>query len=245
MTVSKIIFAFGLFFLVPCIVNCQYTRIPGTLKLATTSTNYLWGVNAGDQIFKCNRPCTGNWERIPGGLSQIDAGEMEVWGVQSSGNIFKRSVDGSGSWVRIPGALKHVSASGNGYVWGVNKDDQIFKCKMPCSGQWVLVDGSLKQIDGGYGYVYGVNVHDDIYTRPIDGSGEGWRRIPGKLKHITASGKSDVFGVNKNDQIFRCNKPCIGEWELMSGRLKQCDATFDSFVGVNSADQIFERRTGI
>ena len=146
--------------------------------------------------------------------------------------------------MHISGALTHVSASGNGYIWGVNSSHLIYKCKKPCNGEWVLVDGRLKQIDGGYSYVYGVNSNDDIYTRPIDGSGS-WRHIPGKLKHITASGKLDVFGVNSASQVFRCPKPCIGEWERMSGELEQCDATFDSFIGVNSLDEICERKIGI
>ncbi len=111
-------------------------------------------------------------------------------------------------------------------------------------GEWVRVDGGLKQIDGGYGYVYGVTGNDNIFSRPIDGSGS-WRQIPGNLKHITASGKSNVFGVNSASQVFRCPKPCIGEWERMSGELEQCDATFDSFIGVNSLDEIFERKTGM
>ena len=104
--------------------------------------------------------------------------------------------------------------------------------------------GKLKQIDAGHDYIYGVNSNDDIFTRPVDGSGS-WRHIPGKLKHVTASGREEIFGVNSADQIWRCKKPCVGEWERMEGSLKQCDATFDSFVGVNAKNEIFERRVGI
>ena len=127
----------------------------------------------------------------------------------------------------------------NGYIWGVNSADQIYKCKKPCSGSWVQVAGSLKQIDGGHDYVYGVNS-----ANQVDGSGS-WRLIPGSLKHITASSRTEVFGVNAADKVFRCKKPCIGEWELMEGSLKQCDGTFDSIVGVNADNYMFERRTGI
>ena len=109
---------------------------------------------------------------------------------------------------------------------------------------WISVDGRLKQIDGGYAYVYGVTSADDIYTRPIDGSGS-WRKIPGKLKHITAGGNDEVFGVNAQDQIFRCKKPCIGNWERVEGALSQCDASIDEVYGVNAAGNIYQRQVAM
>ena len=247
MAILKPVLTLGVLILAFSVAHCQYRSINGgtRLKHISTSVNYIWGVTTDDRIFRCNRPCNGAWTQIPGRLAQVDVGDEEVWGVNSAHAIYKRPADGSGSsWTRIPGGLKHVSASGNGYIWGVNRNDQIFKCKKPCSGSWVGVSGALKQIDGGHDYVYGVNAQNHIYVRPVDGSG-GWRHIPGGLKHITASGRTEVFGVNAQNKVFRCKKPCVGEWELMEGSLKQCDATFDSLVGVNTDNYIFERHTGI
>ena len=149
---------------------------------------------------------------VPGSLRQVDADDHEVWGVTSAYAIYKRPVDGSGSsWTLVPGGLKHVSASGNGYLWGVSSNNSIDKCKQPCSGSWIQISGSLKQIDGGHAYVYGVTSDDSIFVRPVDGSGS-WRPIPGRLRHITASGKDEVFGTNAHGHVYRCKKPCIGEW---------------------------------
>ena len=193
----------------------------------------------------CARPCTGsNWVQISGGLKQVDASDEEVWGVNSGDYIYKRPVDGSGSWINIPGRLKHVSASGTSYIWGVNANDQIYKCKKPCTGRWEIVDGRLKQIDAGLAYVYGVTRSGAIFSRPVDGSG-AWRHIPGSLKHVTASGKNEIFGVNAADQIWRCKKPCVGDWEVIEGALTQCDATINGLFGVNSGHAIYRRPTGI
>eukprot|EP00731_Ephydatia_muelleri_P031276 Em0022g790a len=168
---------------------------------------------------------------------------MEAWGVNSNDDIYKRNVDGSGSWTQLPGKLKHVSASGNGYIWGVNSNDDIYKCKKPCTGGWEQVPGKLKQIDGGYDYVYGVNSNNDIFTLPVDGSGS-WRQIPSKLKHVTASGTHSIFGTAPDDSIWRCKKPCIGEWERIDGGLMQCDATINGLFGVNSANNIWRSALG-
>ena len=225
----------------------QWKQIPKGLRSVTASVNYFWGVSSNQRIYRCQRPCTGNnWVLVDGALIQIDANDYEVWGVNSNHQIFKRPVDGSGNWTTVPGLLKHVSASGNGYIWGVNRADNIYKCKKPCSGQWVKINGGLKQIDGGEAYVYGVSGNNLTWRRPVDGSGGSWQQIPGTLmKQVTASGKNYIFGISNKDEVFRCLKPCIGNWELMSGSLSQCDATFDALVGVDANDNIFHRLTGI
>ena len=111
-------------------------------------------------------------------------------------------------------------------------------------GNWVEVNGHLKQIDGGHAYVCGMNNADNINVRPVDGSGS-WRQIPGQLHHIIVLGKSEVFGINTHGDTYCCKKPCTGEWDKVEGNLKQCDATFNSTVGVNTSNAIYHRYTGI
>ena len=145
-----------------------------------------------------------------------------------------------GQWKLIPGKLKHVTASVN-YVWGVNSGGSIYKCVQPCTGFWTHIPGVLKQIDAGDEEVWGVNANDYIYKRPVDGSGNSWKLIPGRLKHVSASGKGYIWGVNSNDYIYKCKKPCTGSWINVPGRLKQIDGGYDYVYGVNSANNIFTR----
>ena len=220
-----------------------FIHIPGKLVHVSGGLNYVWGVNRADDIFVCQRPCTGsNWQHIPGKLVQVDVDDTEVWGVNVNDDIFKRPIDGSGSWQQVPGKLVHVTASGNGYIWGVNVNGAIFNCKKPCSGQWTHIGAGLSQIDGGDREVYGVNFAEGVFTGPVDGS-ETWRYIPGGFKQITAGGVYDVFAVDGSDNIYRCRKPCVGEWiQLDPGaKLAQCDATVNALFGINSNDDIFRR----
>ena len=93
--------------------------------------------------------------------------------------------------------------------------------------------------------VYGVNSANQVYVRPVDGSGS-WRCIAGqKLKHVTASGATCIYGVDTQDMIYSCQKPCFGQYKLLSGRLSQVDGAFDSFAGVNSGKSIYVRPTGL
>lgn len=214
----------------------------------TASTNYLWSTNGAQKIFRCVRPCSGTWVSVPGALMQVDASDEEVWGVDKGNNIYKRAVDGSGNWRKISGSLKHVSASGNGYIWGVNRHDHIYKCKKPCTGQWKNVGGRLSQVDGGFASVYGVNSGGTVYSTSIDGS-KGWRHIhaPARMKHVTASGKDEIFATSRQGDVYRCKKPCIGEWEKMAtefNQLNQLDGAYDALFGVTNGGAILRHKTG-
>ena len=214
----------------------KWIVIPGPkpFKHVSTSINYYWATSTDDQIFICERPCK-NWKQINGGLKQVDVSDMEVWGVNSGNAIYKRPADGSGSWIHVKGVLTHVSASGNGYIWGVNANDDIYICKKPCNGGWKHIPGKLKQIDGGEEYVFGSNAALDVYRRSVDGSGQ-WYGIPGgrKMKYVSV-GAGEVFGVDKEGDIFRCTLPCEkGNWEKVAEScfmLGQVEATVGEIVG--------------
>ena len=60
--------------------------------------------------------------------------------------------------------------------------------------------------------------------------------------HVTASGTDEVFGIDADHLVYRCKKPCIGEWEKIGGTLKQCDATFNGLFGVNSKFKIYQHK---
>ncbi|KAL5460035.1 hypothetical protein EMCRGX_G033447 [Ephydatia muelleri] len=53
-----------------------------------------------------------------------------------------------------------------------------------------------------------------------------------------------IWGVNSNDDIFKCKKPCTGGWELVPGKLKQIDGGYDYVYGVNSNNDIFTLPVG-
>ena len=221
-----------------------WSQIPEGLVSLSGNLNYIWGVNSGDQIFKCQRPCTGSWTRIPGALVQVDVDDQFVWGVNSGDAIYYRPVDGSGAWTRVRGLLIHVSASGNGYIWGVNRANNIFKCKKPCTGGWVGVDGLLRQIDGGEREVCGVNAGNNLYCRPVDGSG-AWRLVSSGFKHVSTSGTYDLHAINTDEKMMRCRKPCLGQWISIDHsnniRFRQCDATANALFAVDTSQTLWRK----
>ena len=217
----------------------EYTHLPGKLKWVSGNLNYVWGTTRNGDVFMSERPVRGQWQNL-GRLVQVDVDDTHMWGVNSDDDIYVRQVGGSCGVSKIPGKLVQVSASGNGYIWGVNRNYQIFKCKKPCTGDWVRVPGNAKQVDGGQIEVYGVSDVNTVFSYPVNGEGP-MRNIqtPYDMKHISASAPHHVFAVDTQDRIYRCRKPCIGNWEKLSGRLSQIDGASNAVFGVNSGDDIF------
>ncbi len=70
-------------------------------------------------------------------------------------------------------------------------------------------------------------------------SGDSWHKIPGGLKCVSAASDGTVWGVNKNDDIYRR----VGNsWQKVSGGLKQISVGSASQIwGVNKNDNIYRR----
>ena len=69
----------------------------------------------------------------------------------------------------------------------------------------------------------------------------GWRRIGGALTQISGAGKDYIWGVNSNDAIFKCKKPCSNNnWISPGGSLKQLTGGESEVWGVNSNNDIYK-----
>ena len=208
------------------------------LQHITASINYLWSTTINDEVWMCEEPCNATWEPVDGSLKQLDASDTEVWGIDSGDTVYKAPIDGSANFTLVPGEMKHISASGYGYIWAVGSGDLVHKCKKPCNGEWDTVEDGpqLRQLDGEYGLVYGVTRSGEVYSRPVDGSGS-WRKIPGPngemMKYVTASGREVITGITEGGHIYRCIKPCVGEWEKVEGSAQQCDASVNDVYCIN------------
>ena len=90
--------------------------------------------------------------------------------------------------------------------------------------------------------VYGINTAEEIYTKNSQGSPGGWNmpNSGARLMNISATGKTHLWGVNSNDTIYKCKRPCArGEWEEVPGGLKQLSADDQYVYGVNRNDAIY------
>ena len=112
--------------------------------------------------------------------------------------------------------------------------------------KWTAFGRVLSQIDSGMTpAIWAVDPNDYIWLR-INGK---WRKVPGKLIHVS-SGGAGIWGVARNNRIY--TRVGVGgrnlkgkSWKRISGGLKQIDSGPPGIVcGVNKNDDIY-CRTGV
>ena len=92
------------------------------------------------------------------------------------------------------------------------------------------------------GDVYAVNSANQIYRKDSQGSAGSWRQPhPGAhLSNVSATGKTNIWGVQSGGYIYRCKRPCTtGQWIRVPGNLKQISADDQYVYGVNNNDNIY------
>ena len=199
------------------------------------------GVGSWEQLNK-NIYSGGDYNtNIKKSVAQLSTGQKEVYGVEGGGGIVahatapkRPNATGGTGWRVIPGGLTNISATNKDWVFGINKNDDIYQCKKPCTGAWQKIAGGLKQISGGQNNVYGVNSGDYIYRArlPITNpSNPQWTRIPGRLKQINAGNKDYVYGTNSNNNLYKCTKPCSGDWHEMADTFDRVEADNEYVYG--------------
>ena len=189
------------------------TYLPGTYDSCSSGKNTPCG----------SKPCVTN--------NNYTGEAAEAWALDSADNIYTKKAGNTGigsqsSWKKIPGSLHTIDGTGKEYVWGTNSGGGIYACKKPCNGDWTRVKGEMMQlsVDTQNNNVYGVNRSDAIYWQYANTPGYHWRRIPGVLTNISASGYNWVWGVNREYMIYATEKGAAGpknsgSWLLVSGAL--------------------------
>lgn len=119
------------------------------------------------QIYKCKKPCSGDWEIINGRLKQIDGGVQYVYGVNRNNDVFTRPVNGSGEWRHISGQkLTYVTVSAANYIYGVDANGSSYRCPKPCYDiEFESLDLDLVRTFDAF---IGVNQNGDIYVYDVD-----------------------------------------------------------------------------
>ena len=95
------------------------------------------------------------------------------------------------------------------------------------------------------GDVYAVNSANQIYRKDSPGSVRSWRQPnPGaRLSNVSATGKTNIWGVQSDGAIWRCQRPCTnGQWVRVSGGvIKQISADDQYVYGVAPDGSIWRR----
>jgi len=137
----------------PCL-DSNWIKIPGGLTQIEGGDKEVWGVNAGNNIYKMNQDHSNNWKYIPGKLSNISQGGGWVWGVNSSNNVYRCKQPCDGKWILdtikedTGGSIASKEECGNAAakIYGNSK---VFKTRNTQSGDWSWVPPGCTVQSGG------------------------------------------------------------------------------------------------
>ena len=66
--------------------------------------------------------------------------------------------------------------------------------------------------------------------------------MPGSLTNVSASNPNYIYGVNKQNDIYKCKKPCSGgsNWVKIDGSLVEISGSQNGIWGVNKNNNIYK-----
>ena len=80
--------------------------------------------------------------------------------------------------------------------------------------------------------------HPSQFSHSLDGGGS-WIQVHGQLNHVCSSRNGYIWGVAKDESIYKCKKPCNGGWERVDVHLRQIDGGNQFVYGINCHQQIW------
>ena len=208
------------------------TKLPGTLINISYGRNFLFGVNANDDIYFTNvsNPKSIKWTQLPGKLVQISYDPIKnvLAGVNRNDDIYvaDKNITTSPNWKNIPGKLINVSAS-NGKLLGVNRNNNIYFNADYNTGNWTQLSGSLKQVqyNGTLNIVVGINSNNDTYYADTNvATAPNWQNLNKKMKYVTLKNKN-IIGIDLQDNLWVCdtNKKLWEQKHIIIKNLSQID----------------------
>jgi hypothetical protein len=212
-------------------------------KVITSTKDNYWALdNSGKSWHKT--PSSSWVKKEKSGVTFVDitSDEDDVWGLTGRGDyaVYKRPVNSTGNWVIQSNETNNkkfiqMSASGNGWIWAVDKDNVAWKKETASTKSWereMATNVNIKQVSCGENYVFALtgSGENKLYKKNINGSGT-WNILNKKLKYVSGSSKTYLWGVDETKKVVRAVKPVDRNsiWEEVPHSTK----TFKYISGTN------------
>ena len=108
--------------------------------------------------------------------------------------------------------------------------------------KWETISGGMRNVStSGNGWIWGRYIQVRIFTNAKKILVVG-RRVNGGLKQISG-GQNEVWGVNRNNAIYKRSVDGSGSWKRIGRSLKDVSASGNGCIwGVNRYNHIYKRR---
>jgi hypothetical protein len=189
----------------------HWHQIPGGLVQVSAAGKHVWGVNAGDQIWRFNG--NGGWDQIPGSATQVSVGwDGSVWVCNRGGQVYRfhGNMALDSGWQLMEGNVNSLAVRSYNDVYATNSAQQIFHWD---GHKWHPMDGGGCQIAVGKdGHLAIVNAGGQIWER--EGLHGAWHQLPGAGTQVSVHKKGTMSVVNAAGGIYTWHH---GNWHQVEG----------------------------
>jgi len=189
----------------------SWITVPGALtKTSSSPMGFVWGYNSENILYKCQLPCTGNWQ--PTDITQFNVTTILdvttdntnvyvlVLNTSSETVLLINSATGTGVWNmnKIPFAAKSIFST-HTYVWAQGDGNVKQRCPKPCiMPNWMAIPDTTVSISS--------SSETSLYGKDASGTGmktdetlqTGWSPITG----LAGIKVSSIFGQLDQDELY-------------------------------------------
>lgn len=191
----------------------------GMVYLAVGSAQNIWGLDAGDQVFKLQGK---TWQKMPGTLHNISvASDGTVWGVSAQGAV-SRWVPG---WEQMPGlpsvTFKQIAVTAANTVWALDTTGNHYKWNGKLWEKKGCCVGTLSA--GADGTLWAT--HPSNNNKNMRWNGTKWdENVPSGMKQVAVVNASTVWGLDDSGTHWKLNG---AQWEKKACCVGQIAASSD------------------
>lgn len=193
----------------------SWSNIPGSLtKVSPSLAGYVWGFS-NSNLYKCQIPCSGNWQEVPLSnvtISDLTTDESNVYVLTIDGAIHIGNASGQSEFLTLKSPITASSIfSTHTYVWVQSGKGEKRKCAKPCTtSNWISVPTDNVLITASNDTtLYGKDVSGKSYQSD-EHLQSGWSEIKALKQSTILSGSDNgIYGIDTNQHLLFCDgKTC-------------------------------------
>ena len=191
----------------------NWLNVPGSLVKAASASGFTWGFNAGNSVYSCSLPCTGNWKPVDlsaynlNTVLDLTTDESNVYILFTANSETQLLVSDAASQgvktvITVPFDATSIFST-HTYIWAQNAINHKMKCAKPCSmPNWqASSESSVKITSTDESTVYGIDSSGNAMQ--TDENISSWQPI-GDVKGTIYGKGSDgtLYGIDAKQSAF-------------------------------------------
>ncbi len=206
---------------------------PGILSKLSVGFHEVWGIKASNEVISCEVDANPvKWQGISKqkSMQDIALGYYYVWAIGTDGKVYRSTLPtgwdhyNCKEWVDVSHSknMKDIDISMK-RAWGIDQQGAIYSQDLDGNNGWSPKAGpgaALASITADNEMIAGLTSTGKIYSCRTEGAHQ-WGAIanPHNVTTIDAGG-SELWGLNKNGELYRTSIANIHSWEKVDENIK-------------------------